>query len=234
MVNVKAPVAKNLERLEAFYGKQEPCWPTDPYLFIVWWHCGYPASDAACTRGWKALGESIGVHPSQILAASYPELERALTPGGMVPALRARRLKQVAARVQDEFGGDLGRALVGPLPEVRRALKKFPGIADPGADRILLFGGIAPVAAVPSNCPHVLVRIQHGRERENYGVTYRRAQQAIADEVAENVPARTRAYLLLKRHGQQLCKAGKPECEACPVQTSCAYQTTKLVMGGVR
>ncbi|MGH9565806.1 MAG: hypothetical protein ACRD4F_00925 [Candidatus Angelobacter sp.] len=39
-----------------------------------------------------------------------------------------------------------------------------------GADLVLLFDGIAPVAAVPSNCPHVLVRIQQGHERENYSL----------------------------------------------------------------
>ena len=83
---------------------------------------------------------------------------------------------EIAARIQDEYGGDLRAGLAEPLSKVRQALKRFPNIADPGADRILLFGGIAPVPAVPSNCPHVLVRIQRGQERENYGVTYREAQ----------------------------------------------------------
>jgi endonuclease-3 len=141
----------------------------------------------------------------------------------MVPALRARRLQEIASRIQKEFGGDLRRGLMGPLPQARKALKKFPNIADPGADRILLFSGVAPAAAVPSNCPHVLVRIQRGLERENYGVNYREAQQTIANEVAENVSARARAYLLLKRHGQELCKRTRPKCDICPVSSSCAY-----------
>jgi endonuclease-3 len=106
---------------------------------------------------------------------------------------------------------------------VRKILKKFPSIADPGADRILLFGGIAPVAAVPSNCPHVIVRIQHGQERENYGVTYREAQQAIEAEVPEKFDARARAYLLLKRHGQEVCKRTKPKCAHCQINSSCAF-----------
>lgn len=212
-----------LKQLESFYGKQEPCWPTDPYLFLVWWPCGYPASDAVCTKGWEALNREVGVEPQQLLAASPARLASALKPGGMVPELRAMRLKEIAARIKDEFGGDLRAALVGPLAQVRKLLKKFPNIADPGADRILLFGNIAPVAAVPSNCPHVLVRIQRGQERENYGVTYGEAQQAIATEVPQKFEARIRAYLLLKRHGQELCKRTKPKCAQCPVSSSCAY-----------
>src|SRR6185437_9165991 len=115
-------------------------------------------------------------------------------------------LKEIAARVKDEYGGDLRSALVGPMAKVRGILKKFPNIADPGADRILLFSEMAAVAAVPSNCPHVLVRLQRGQERENYGVTYREAQQAIEGEVPDTFDARVRAYLLLKYHGQEVCK----------------------------
>lgn len=227
-------VAGILRRLESHYGKQEPLWPTDPYLFLVWWYCGYPASDATCARGWELLNREIGTEPRQILAATPKDLAKALKPGGMVPELRAMRLKEIAARVQDEFAGDLRASLVGPIAQVRKILKSFHSIADPGADRILLFAGIAPVAAVASNCPHVLVRILHGRERENYGVTYREAQEAIEAEVPAKFDARIRAYLLLKRHGQELCKRTKPKCDQCPVSASCAYFAGKHRGRGTR
>lgn len=212
-----------LDELEKFYGQQEPCWPEDPYEFIVWWHCGYPASDTTCAKGWEKLNREVGIEPYNLLAASPQKLAAALKPGGMVPELRALRLKEIARRVKDELGGDLRAALSGPLSAARKTLKKFPSIADPGADRILLFAGIAPLAAVPSNCPQVLVRVLHGQERENYGVNYREAQQAIAAEVPETLDARKRAYLLLKCHGQEICKRTKPKCEKCPVSSHCAF-----------
>jgi endonuclease III len=216
-------VVSVLDRLEDFYGPQEPSWPVEPYEFLIWWHCGYPASDATCNKGWNALKGEVGIAPSSILASSQAKLARALKAGGMVPELRAMRLQQIAERVMNEFGGDLRAGLVGQVKEVRKALKKFPNIADPGADRILLFGELQPVAAVPSNCPHVLVRIQLGLERENYGVNYREAQRLIEDEIPEKFHARMRAYLLLKQHGQTLCKRSKPKCEECPVNAHCAY-----------
>jgi len=143
----------------------------------------------------------------------------------MLPELRAERLKQVAMRVQDEFGGDLRAQLVGPIPQARKKLKSFPSIADPGADRILLFGGIAPIAAVPSNCVHVLDRILHTTESANYSAAYREAQRALASELPEKFDARTRAYLLLKKHGQGTCKRTRPKCDECPVRRSCAFVT---------
>jgi endonuclease III len=212
-----------LDKLEAFYGPQEPCWPVDPYQFLVWWHCGYPASDATCARGWSALRNEIGIELLELLRVPQSKLAKALKAGGMVPELRAMRLQQIAERVQNEFGGDLRASLAGPLSKVRKMLKKFPGIADPGADRILLFGHCSPVAAIPSNCPHVLVRIQSGLEREDYGVTYREAQSLIEAAVPDQFGPRTRAFLLLKEHGQSTCKRVKPKCDACTVSGHCAY-----------
>lgn len=212
-----------LDRLESFHGPQEPCWPVEPYEFLIWWHCGYPASDSACARGWQALMKSVGVEPERILAASQRKLTDALKAGGMVPEVRAQRLQEIARRVQNEFGGDLRAALVGPMAKVRKTLKMFPGIADRGVDRMLLFGGVAPIAAVPSNCPHVPVRIRSGDEGGNYGATYREAQSLIRAEVAEEIYARKRAFLLLKQHGQKVCKRVRPDCGACPVSDSCVY-----------
>lgn len=241
MPKAVSSVSDILRQLDKHYGKQEPCWPTDPYLFLVWWYCGYPASDKTCSKGWEALKREVGVEPQRILAASPKDLAIALKPGGMVPELRAMRLKEVAARMQDEFGGDPRAALVGPMPHVRKILKSFPSIADPGADRIMLFAGIAPVAAVASNCPHVLMRILHGGDHDNYRMTYRAAQEAIESEVPAKVDARIRAYLLLKRHGQELCKGTKPKmhrmsdqrivCILCKEPTRARYASGYILRG---
>jgi len=216
-------VARLLDRLEAIYGPQQPCWPVDPYEFLVWWYCGYPASDATCSRGWSALTRQVGVEPGKILGASEEKLAVALKSSGMFPEKRAARLQEVARCVQDEYGGDLRGALAGPIREARSKLKRFHSIGDPGADRILLFGHLAAIAAVPSNCVHVLVRLESGTQGENYRASYRAAQALIEEELPRQFHARERAYLLLKHHGQQICKAAKPKCESCQVSMHCAY-----------
>jgi endonuclease III len=216
------PLPELLDLLEAFHGSQAPSWPVDPYEFLIWWHCGYPASDERCARGWQALkNEKVGIQPAQLLAASQAKLTTALKAGGMVPEIRAQRLQQIAQRVMQEFDGDLNTLFAGRISAVRTALKKFPGISDPGADRILLFARVAPMAAVPSNCPHVPVRMMLGLE-DNYSVTYREAQSLIEEAVPEQFHPRQRAFLLLKTHGQTICKT-KPRCDQCPVSAACAY-----------
>jgi endonuclease-3 len=212
-----------LSRLEEFYGPQEASFPVDPYEFLVWWYCGYPASDVACTKGWNSLSREVGIDPIKLLKAKPAQLAAAIKPGGMVPELRVQRLQELAFRVENEFGGDLRAALAGPVPKARKLLKSFHGIADPGADRILLFAGISPIAAVPSNCVGVLLRILKQAAGKNYSAAYHEEQRVIARGLPETFDARTRAYLLLKRHGQQLCKRTNPKCPECPLRPHCAY-----------
>jgi endonuclease-3 len=219
-----AKLTRLLDDLEKFYGPQVAAWPTDPYGFIVWWQCGYPPSEERCQSGWEALTHAVGVGADQLLAARRSTLARLLQAGGIVPELRAQRLQSIAKRVRDEYGGDLAHALAElPVRAARAALKKFPGIADPGADRILLFGGLSAVAAVPSNAPHVLVRIANGKVPADYRATYQQAQRLLDEALPPTAAARTRAYLLLQEHGQRLCKRNRPLCEQCPVRRTCAY-----------
>ena len=216
-------IANLLDSLQSFYGAVAPHAPTDPYEFLVWWHCGYPASEERCAKGWESLRREIGVAPKQLVQASRAKLAKALKAGGMVPDLRATRLKEIAERVLGEFGGDLLSALSRlSAAQARKALKAFPGIGKPGADRILLFSRLSAAAAVPSSCPHVLVRVLQGREGDQYTVTYAAAQR-ILDALPAVFDARIRAYLLVDRHGHALCKRSNPLCERCPLRSKCAF-----------
>jgi endonuclease III len=227
-------LAAILDRLEKHYGGQEPEGPSDPFEMILFANCGYPATDASCSRGYEALRKEVGTKPEQILKTASAKLAKLMRLGGIVPELRAERLKLVARIANENFGGDLKWALEKLLKDektpaekrlrrLKRALKEFPVIGEPGAEKILLFSGMVPIAAVPSACPGVPQRILFGQEDKNYGKGYRAAQEAMAAEVPEEFAARQRAYLLLKKHGQEICKRTKPRCEICPIQADCRY-----------
>jgi len=219
-----SPFASQLDALESFHGRQRPDWPVDPYAFLVWWHCGYPPSDEACNKGWAALTAEQDVAPAKLVKARAPTLARLLKAGGFVADLRAERIKSIAAEVIEKWGGDLSRALrETPIAAAMKALKKLPGIGEPGAERILLFGDIAPVPAVPSNATQVAVRMQRGASFDAYTKDYREGRRLIEAHVPATLAARQRSFLLLKIHGQTLCKRSKPQCDACPIASNCAF-----------
>jgi endonuclease III len=223
MVKAKSKLAKILDQLEKTYGTQKSTEPVDPYELVLYRNAGYPQSDSNCAKGFASLKAKIGLKPSDILRASQAALCDASRPGGIFPEERARRLKEIAALVESEFGGDLRRVLSLPVPEAKKALKKFPTIADATAEKILLFTKTAPVAALPSNCLHLPLRLGFGRESKNWAASYRSAQEAIRAEMPETCDAQIRAYLLLKRHAQEVCKRSRPLCEQCSVSNDCRY-----------
>jgi endonuclease-3 len=147
----------------------------------------------------------------------------AIARAGILSADRVDKIREIARIALDEFGGDLGKALDGPLEEAKKALKLFPSIGDPGAEKILLFSRRERVLAPDSNGLRVLLRLGYGKEEKNYAASYRSAQEATRPEWKEDFDWLIAAHRLLRRHGQNLCKAGRPRCEACPLRRDCAH-----------
>jgi endonuclease III len=195
--------------LEKTFGKPKAKRET-AFAMLIRQTCGYPASDEACAKGWAALSKDVGTSAKAILAAPVSKLVKAMRAGGIVPELRAKRLVEIATKAK--AGADLSS---------RAVLKKMPTIGDPGADKILLFAHGEPIAAVPSNATQVIERIL-GLEG-SYAQVYRASQKALDADLPKTADARARAYLVLKRHGQTICKRSKPLCEECPLTRECDY-----------
>ena len=201
---------------------------------ILYLNCGYPATDAACAKGFDALKREVGLSPREILSADDEQLTNLLRAGGIVPEKRAARLQETARKVKAEFGGDLKTALKKRLrlekdqagkgiKSAKNALREFPVIGEPSADKILLFSKLAPVAAVPSAFVEVTARLWLGQSSSNYARDYRASSDVLDAALPETFDARQRAYLLLKKHGQQTCKRSRPKCEICPLTSHCAF-----------
>jgi endonuclease III len=213
-------------RLEKFYGKPKPPHPTDPYEMLLHRNCGYPQSEERCDQGFRALKKEIGLAPQEILDTPDVKLREIMRPSVMKPELSAFRLKEIAARVLDEFSGDMRDVLKRPLPEAKKALKTFPTVGDSTAEKILLFTKTASVAAIPSNAVHTALRLFGGdpaRATTQWNAGYRFAQEAMRSAFPENLGAQLRAYLLLKQHAQEICKLAHPLCNQCPVSSVCPY-----------
>jgi len=88
--------------------------------------------------------------------------------------------------------------------------------------------GMAEALPLESNGLRVLVRVGYGREQKNYGAMYKSVQADLAGEVPSDAAALTRAHMLLRTHGKELCKDKAPLCAQCPVAKYCDY-AQKLV-----
>ena len=200
---------------------------------ILYLNSGYPATDTSCSKGFDALKREVGLKLEEILAASSAKLAKLLRLGGIVPEQRTARLHEIARKVKSEFGGNLKAELKKRMQEkyqasksihsAKKILREFPVIGEPSADKILLFSKLAPVAAVPSASLGVPMRLWFGKEGKSYAADYRKVREKLDRELPKTFEERQRAYLLLKKHGQEICKRSAPKCELCPLTAQCAY-----------
>jgi endonuclease-3 len=216
-----------ISKLEAHYGKLKMPAARTPFELILYENIAYLVSEDQREQAFRELKKHVGTRPADLLTAKLEELAEIAAIGGIFPDLRARRLQESARLMRDEFGGDLKRVLTGELVEARRALEKFPAIGEPGAEKILLFTGTHAALAPESNGLRVLVRLGLAKEHKNYSTMYRQARKQLREVVGDQCGPLIEAHLLLKRHGQELCRRTAPRCEACPLQRECPSVKTR-------
>jgi endonuclease III len=217
------PLPKVIERLGAFYGEPDPPDVNDPWEIIVWENVAYLVDDERRHETMEALRHGIGISPERILGATPAQLLKKAAIRGMVPEQSVEKLRRCAEIALEEFSGDLRPILKRPLAQAKKALKRFPAIGDPGAEKILLFCRAFPILALESNGLRVLVRLGYGEEKPNYSTTYRLVQEAIEGELVKEYSWLIKAHQLLRRHGQELCRRSKPRCEKCPFMKECPW-----------
>lgn len=212
-----------VRKLEAQYGRPTPPQLSDPLALILFESIGYLVDDDRREAAFAALSERVGLKPTDILSASTEQLVGVTKIGGIHAELRAQRLREIAQIVLNDFGGDLGSVLQLPYAKAIKALKTFPSIGDPGAEKILLFTKTFPVLALESNALRVLLRLGFGTESKNYSTSYRSVREALSDQIGDDCAFLIRAHQLLRQHGKELCKTNLPECGHCPFRFNCRY-----------
>ena len=76
---------------------------------------------------------------------------------------------------------------------------------------------------VDSNGARTAVRLGYGADHKNYSTMYRSVREAAATELRNDFDWLIDAHLVLRRHGQEICKTSAPRCEICSVRSDCPY-----------
>lgn len=203
---------------------------TDPLTILVNEAVGYMIDDDKRAALVAEFRSRVGIDPRAIIAADRATLFDITRRGGMAPDKRAERLFETARLILATCGGDLADKLASlSTSKARTLLKGFPGVGEPGADRILLFGGFADVPAIDSNGLRAFVRLGLCLERPNWSQTYRDAVRVIAERGRPDAAWLKTAYLVLRAHGKELCKRSAPICLPCPFDAGCAHAVTSTL-----
>src|SRR5262249_39091504 len=135
-----------VEQLQVHYGQPSVPRLSGPWEMILWENVAYLADDDRRQEAFQTLKKRIGTEPGQILSASAKTLLEG-TRHGILADQFAKKLRQCAQIALEEFDGDLRPVLKLSFPKAKKAFQKFPGIGEPGAEKILLFCQTHPVLA---------------------------------------------------------------------------------------
>ncbi len=211
--------------LERLHGKPRPPRVTEPFAMILHEVVAYLVDDAKRERTWREFKRVVGAKAQamDVLDADPGEVLAAIKGGGLFPEQRVEKLRKAARLCVDSFGGDLGPLVAGPVKKARSGLKKFRGVGEPGADRILLYARRVKCLALDSNALRVLLRLGYGSMEGGYAAQYRSVQEAVAQELKDDFEWLIGASQVLRKHGQEVCRrAGR--CGVCPLAGKCAVK----------
>jgi endonuclease III len=218
---VRSRLAKLVGQLRTKYGRPAPPDAKTAFELVAWEKVAYLAPDERRATAFALLKRKIGLTPKKILSARRADLIDVLATGGIAAPERANNLIKAAELVVGEFDGSLDDVCHRPLPEAKKQLMRIYGIGEPGAEKILLLTRSHPVLGLDSNGLRVLTRLGYGTAAKSYTATYRSATSAALAELGDDIDSLIDANLLLRAHGQTVCKTTNPHCGACVIRETC-------------
>jgi endonuclease III len=194
--------------------------PADPWSQILWENVAYLASDERRAAAFHELETKVGTAPKSILAARSARL-RSIGSHGILPEASLKKLRDCATLAMDEFDGDPSNMQKMSTDQLRRVLRKFPGIGVPSMERILLYAHRERILPLDSNGLRVVLRLGYGTENADYARTYASVRRSLEGAIPTDFDSLIEAHGRLRAHGKSLCRRSRPICHRCPLAARC-------------
>jgi endonuclease-3 len=165
-------------------------------------------------KAFERLSKKFRITPEALAKADGKEIEDALRVAGLFRN-KAKTIRKVSQIVLEQFDGSLDFVYSMPFEEARRTLLALPGVGPKTADVVLLFTAGKPTIPVDTHVNRVSKRLGLAPASADYEGVRMELQSLF---VSEDFLA---VHLLLIALGRKYCKALKPICRPCPVNSLC-------------
>lgn len=160
----------------------------------------------------ERLRAKLGISPSSIAKSDLRAIRDCIRPAGLFNQ-KARRIKEVARRILEDYGGDVGNLLLSDDP--RGELLRLPGVGPKTADVFLAFYGGLDILPVDTHISRVAKRLGIAEGARGY--------EGVRARLEELIPPhkRRRFHIALIKFGRSVCRARAPDCHRCPIAGLC-------------
>lgn len=165
-------------------------------------------------KAFERLSKKFQITPEVLAKADEKEIEDALRVAGLFRN-KAKTIKNVSQIVLEKFNGSLDLVHSMPFEEARKTLLTLPGVGPKTADVVLLFSAGKSTIPVDTHVNRVSKRLGLAPAKADYEGIRIALQSLYAPEDFLAV------HLLLIMLGRRYCKALKPICVQCSVNSLC-------------
>jgi endonuclease-3 len=171
-------------------------------------------ADRNTARAFENLSKRFEITPEALAKAENSQIEESLKVAGLYKN-KAKTIKQVSKTILEKFHGTLAPILSLPLEDARKTLTQFPGIGPKTADVVLLFSARQLTIPVDTHVNRVAKRLCFAPIDGDYEAVRKNLR------LLYNPSDYLAVHVLLIAHGRKYCRAVRPLCEECPVNTHC-------------
>ena len=214
-----------VRRLERHFGDLLPPRASDPLDELILTVQSQHTSDLNAER---AFGLLRGAYPTwdDVVRAPVAELADTIRPGGLANT-KAARIQAILREIHSREGRyDLSSLSGRPDEEIREYLSSLPGVGPKTVAVVMGFAFGRETIPVDTHVHRVATRLGLVPK-----TSAERAQRLLEASVAD--PLKTPLHMGLIRLGREICKAGRPRCEDCPLYELCPTGPLVLGSGGL-
>jgi len=186
----------------------------DPFKTLIITVLSQATADKNTSRAFANLSRRISVTPEVLAKVSVEEIEEAIRVGGLYRN-KSRAIKTISRVISEQFNGSLDFIYSLDLEKARKILLSMPGVGPKTADVVLLFCAGKPTIPVDTHVNRVSKRLGLVPPKADYEGVRRALETLHFPE--DYLPV----HLLFISLGRKYCKARKPLCKPCPVNTVC-------------
>jgi len=187
--------------------------PFDELIFII---LSLMTTHHSFNRVYKRLKDELK-NWDRLLEVSLPTLRKLIKEGGLSDQ-KARRIKEIAARLKKDFG----KVTLTPLKRMDNTtaelyLITLPGVGLKTAKCILMYSLNRQVLPVDTHVWRLAKRLELVDEKTSYTRIHSKLEEIVRPE------DRYSFHVNAISHGRTVCQAIKPRCEICCLNRICPY-----------
>ncbi|RLI43507.1 endonuclease III [Candidatus Bathyarchaeota archaeon] len=191
----------------------------EPFKTLITTIISQNTADINTARAFEKLSKRFEIKPEVLANAEIRQLEECLKVAGLYKT-KAKTIRKISRVILEKFHGDLKSVLSLPFEEARESLMQLPGVGPKTADVVLLFCAEKPTIPVDTHVNRVSKKLGLAPANGDYE-TIRKSLQSLYNP--EDYLA---VHLLLISLGRKYCRARKPLCKQCPVNSLCPSRKT--------